>query len=343
LSILLPLNLIDLLTQPRNGELLMDRQKRFERSTAPANILLDSHPHYFQIVEWLLKLRFLTTEQVGRLLDPPRQPSSVHAILRRMYDAELITRFDVPVVETKKHWGPAQAYGAVTAIHCLDRKGRDFLAARYGVSQSEIDWKPRDNQKTGPLAHRLATNDILITMYRGAKRLGWTFEIVQTERDIHKTKYPPGYDWVTDPKTRQRKPVKADAVVRVTQIPSPKAAWLSLEVDMGTEAEKKLKQKIRLHREHYLSGAYQKRHGVRSNRTAFVVADVRDPYLTRPIDEAEWRERVEHRTLTLKRWAEEEGMKAQFWFSMGYAITEETVFTQPIWLRPFETNSEAFA
>lgn len=330
---------VDPLPTIKNGEPLMPRQKRFERAKAPANILLDSQPHYFQVVEWLLRLRFMTTEQIGRVLDPPRKPSSVHALLRRMFDAGLITRLDVSVKEVKKHWGAAQAYGAVTAVHCLDRKGRDFLAGRLEVDSIEVDWKPRDNQKTGPLAHRLATNDILITMYLGAKKLGWTFEIVQTERDIHTKE---GHDFVTDPETHERKPVKADAVARLTQTPSKKAAWLSPEVDMGTEAEKKIRQKIRLHREHYVSGDYQKRHGVKSNRTCFVVADVRDPYLIRPIDQAEWKERVRQRTLTLKHWAEAEGMGSQFWFTPGFALTEEAVWQGPIWARPGQPTPVSF-
>jgi hypothetical protein len=176
-------------------------------------------------------------------------------------------------------------------------------------------------------------------MYLAAKQQAWNCEIAQTERQIHKKG---GHDFVTDPKTGARKPVKADAVGWLNRPPSPKRAWFSLETDMGTEAEKKVKQKMRLHRQHYDSGAYQKRHDTRSSRYLFVVADIRDPYLIRPIDEAEWKQRLQHRALTMKRWAEEEGMGKQFWFSVGYALTEESVWDGPIWVTPEQKQAVSF-
>ena len=298
---------------------------------------MDANPHYLEVASWLLKLRFMTSEQLGRLLDPSVKSSAVFDLLRRAYDAHLIARFDMPI---KKRWGATQSYGALRAIHCLDAKGAEFLATRYKVARSEIDWKPRDNQKRSFLDHRLATNDVIITMYLVAKRIDWQFEIIQSQRDIHKRG---GHDWVRDPKTGKRKPVKPDAVCRLTLTPSEKSAWLSPEVDMGTEGEKKVKQKFRLHREHYdTAKSYQKRHGTTSHRVPFVVADIRDPLLTQPMDEMDWRERVGERVLTLKRWAEEEGIEQHFWFAPSFALTTETVWQQPIWLRPGASNPVSF-
>ena len=312
------------------------RQKRFERRKVAPIIPLDANPHYFQVAAWLLNLRFMTTEQLSRVLDPPRQRSAVYDLLRRLYDAGYITRFDVPL---RKRWGSAAAYGAVQAIHCLDRKGANFLADRYSVTRPEIDWQPRDNHKRGFLDHTLATNDVLITMYLGARQAGWKFDIVQTERDIHKRG---GHDRVNDPQTGQRRPVKADAVCRLSLAPADKRVWLSLEVDMGTEGEKKIKRKFRLHRQYYVTGGYQKRHGTQSNRVPFVVAAVRDPLLANPMDEADWRRRVRERVLTLKRWAEEEGMRQHFWFAASFDLTVETVWQAPLWRKPLAGQSVPF-
>jgi hypothetical protein len=308
------------------SQIVVARRQRFARRSDPVSIALDANPHYFQVATWLLRLRFMTTQQVGRVLHPVRKPRTVYDLLRRMYDAGLITRFSTP---TRKHGG-RRTY-SVQSIHCLDSAGAAFLAERYKASRSEIDWKPRDNQKHSFLDHRLATNDVLITMHLAAKRLGWQFEIIQSERDIHKRG---GHDWVTDPQTKTRKPVKADAVCRLTLNPSGRRAWLSPEVDMGTEGEKKLKQKFRLHRRHYTSGKYQERHGTTSSRIPFIVADVRDPLLSQPMDDRQWRERLGERVLTLKRWAEEEAITQHFWFAPSFALTQGTVWQQPVWLRP---------
>ena len=306
---------------------LKPRQNSFSRRKQAANIALDANPHYFQVLVWLLKLRFMTSEQIGSLLEPPIKARAVYDLLRRMYDAELITRFDMPF---RRKWGRGLTYGAAIAIHCLDRAGAAELAKHLETDRSKIDWKPRDNQKNSPLPHRLETNNVLITMYRGARRLGWQFEIVQSERDIHKRG---GHDRVIDPKTGDKKPVKADAVCRL-KLSTHESALVSLELDMGTEGEKKIKCKLRLHRQHWLTGKYQKRHGTKSSRISFVVADIRDPQIVKPMTERDWRRRVEERVLDLQRWAQEEGMKQYFWFAPAYTLNEETIWQKPLWLRP---------
>ena len=321
---------------PLAGKVTSTRQRRFERGKVDSQLALDANPHYFQVLFWLLRLRFMSSEQISRVLQPARQRSAVYDLLRRLYDAGYIARFAIPA---RKRWGREQVYGAVRAIHCLDRQGAAYLAERYRISRSEIDWKPRDNQKHGFLEHRLATNNVLITMQRGARRAGWQFDILQTEREIHKRG---GHDWVVDLATGKRKPVKPDAVCRLALTPSDQSTWLSLEVDMGTEAEKKIKRKFRLHRAHYLSGKYQQRHGTDRNRVPFVVADVRDPLLVRPPSKEDWRRRVRERVLTLKRWAEEEGMRQHFWFAASYDLTEETVWQNSVWLKPLAAGPLAF-
>ena len=311
------------------------RAGRFERNHQAANIALDANPHYFQVMAWLLKLRFMTTEQIGRVIDPSRTRSSVYDLLRRMYDAELITRFDVPF---RRKWGEGSTYGSAVAIHCLDSEGAKFLADRYETERSQIDWLPRDNQKNTSLDHRLEANNVIITMYLAAKRLDWRFDIVQSEREIHKRG---GHDRVIDSKTGDKRPVKADAVCRLT-LPTDKSAWISLELDMGTEGPKKIKRKFRLHRQHYISGKYEKRHSTRRSRILFVVADIRDPWLIKPMTEKDWRRRIEERVLMLKRWAKEAGMEHHFWFTSAIDLTEETVWHKPIWLRVATVGKVSF-
>ena len=306
---------------------LKPRQNSFSRRKQAANLDLDSNPHYFQVMAWLLKLRFMTTDQIARVLDPPIKARAVYDLLRRMYDEKVITRFDMPF---RRKWGRGMTYGAAIAIHCLDRAGAVFLAERLKTDRSEIDWKPRDNQKNSPLPHRLETNNVLVTMHGGARRLGWQFEIVQSEREIHKRG---GHDWLTDPTTNARRPVKADAVCRL-KLSTNESALISLELDMGTEGEKKIKRKLRLHRQHWLTGKYQKRHGTKSSRIPFVVADIRDPWLVNPMGEDDWKRRIGERVLLLKRWAQEEEIEQHFWFAPAYTLTAETIWQKPLWLRP---------
>ncbi len=59
----------------------MPRQSPYQRRETAANIHLDANPHYLQVVSWLLKLRFMTTEQLGCLLDPPRSANAVYKLV----------------------------------------------------------------------------------------------------------------------------------------------------------------------------------------------------------------------------------------------------------------------
>lgn len=301
------------------------RQRRFERRTDAPRVSVDTNPHYFQVAWWLLRLRFMTTMQIARILDPPRKRSAVYRLLRRMYDARIISRFDVPA---ERSWGKPSAYGAVRAIHCPDTKAAHLVTNRLGVSRSEIAWRPRDNLKRSTLRHTLATNDVLITMHRGAQRIGYDLEIVQTERDIHRRG---GHDFVVDPEDGIEKPVKADAVCRLVR-PDGKSIWLSLEIDMGTEGEGKIRRKYRLHRRHVTSGAFEARHAARNSRVAFIVGDVRNPLLARPLTQGAWQRRVRVREQQLKEWAGEEGMNRQFWFTARFSLTDDSVWQQPVWL-----------
>ena len=82
-------------TQPEQWSLrvaLMPKQNPLQRRDSAANILLDASPHYLQVLSWLLIFRFMSAEQLARLLDPPRTLNAVQKLLRRMFDAQLIAR-----------------------------------------------------------------------------------------------------------------------------------------------------------------------------------------------------------------------------------------------------------
>jgi hypothetical protein len=312
------------------------RQKRFERREDPPPVDVAADHRCFQLFHWLLKLRFLTTDQIARLLYRPGSRKYAERRLRALYDNQYLDRFPWPV---ERRWGRTRAqFGAVRAIHCLDKQGAGFLADHYGVARSEVDWQPRDNRKPGALEHTLALNDFQITAHLAAQREGWQFEIVQTEREVDKQD---GHDRVRDPVTSRLVTVRPDGVCRLIFGPSRQGIYFSPELDMGTEGPKKIRAKARAHVAHFTSGAYERRHGVTSSRVLFVVADVRDPLLERPLDEDEWRARVVARCEDLKHWTEDEiagARKDLFWYVPAFALTEETIYRAPVWSRAGESG-----
>jgi hypothetical protein len=308
-----------------------ERQKRFEPRQNPPPIDVTASHRFFQLFWWLLRLRFLETRQIARLLYPPGSRKYAERQLRALYDNGYLDRFPMPVA---RRWGrtPAQ-FGAVRAIHCLGRLGAQYLAGQLNVDQRAIDWRPRDNRQPGPLAHTLALNDFLIAAHLAAEKAGWAFEIVQTEREVSRED---GHDRVRDPLTGRMVTVKPDSVCRLVFTPSRQGIYFSPEIDMGTEGPKKIKAKVRTHVAHFTSGGYSRRHGTSSCRIVFVVADVRDPLLARPLTEAEWHERVAARCAHLKSWAEEAipgPRRDLFWFAPVSALDAETIFQTPIWCR----------
>jgi hypothetical protein len=317
------------------------RQKRFERKDNPPPIDVANDHRLFQVLYWLLRLRFLETKQIARLLYQPGSRKYAERQLRALYDNGYVDRFPWPV---ERRWGKTRAqFGAVRAIHCLDERGARLLAGQLEVERKEVDWRPRDNRQPGNLEHTLALNDFLITAYLAAQAEGWTFEIVQTEREVNRQD---GHDRVTDPATGRRVTVKPDSVCRLIFTPSRQGMYFSPELDMGTEGPKKIRAKVRAHVAHFKSGGYQKRHGTTSHRILFVVADVRDPRLARPLTEVEWRERVAGRCESLKGWIEDAvpgERRDLFWVAPAFALTGETVYQGRVWRRAGQRGAHALA
>lgn len=307
------------------------RQKRFERHPDPDPIDVTSSHRFFQLFYWLLRLRFLESKQVARLLYKSGSRKYAERQLRALYDNAYLDRFPWPV---DRRWGKSRnQFGAVRAIHCLDERGAEFLAQQLEVERGQIDWRPRDNRKPGNLEHTLELNRFLITAHLAAQRQGWTFEILQTEREINSRH---GHDRVHDPATGHRVTVKPDSVCRLIFTPSRQGIYLSPELDMGTEGPKKIKAKLRAHVAHFEGGAYERRHGTVSSRILFVVADVRDPLLEQPLTKEEWQARVRARCEDLKRWTEDEiagPRRDLFWFAPLFDLSVKTIYREPVWQR----------
>jgi hypothetical protein len=226
------------------------RQKRFERRPDPPPLEVDGNLRFLQLFHWLLQLRFLTTEQITRLLYRPGSRKYAERQLRALYDNGYLDRFPAPVA---RKWGATRAqFGAVRAIHCLDEAGARYLAGQWEVARAQIDWRPRDNRRPGNLAHTLALNDFLIMAHRAALKQGWTFELLQSERAIHKAD---GHDRATDPATGERVTIRPDSVCRLVFTPTRRGIYFSPEIDMGTEGPGKIKAKVRAHAAHFMSGA----------------------------------------------------------------------------------------
>jgi hypothetical protein len=274
------------------------RLPRYRRASTPPPMQLTARD--IRIVNWVYQMRFVTREQIQRLEFSPSTASYCKRRLALLFHNGYLDRKFIPA---------PGSFGSTKAIHCLASKGARLLAHEL---KAEIDWRPRDAERELYfLQHTLASNDFRTYVTIASQRLGLSLDWTN-ERTLRREEMK---DYVADPRRGgQKLAVIPDGYFRLTN--KTTNASFALELDRATVEEKPFKTKVRALGEWKLSGKYARRHGTDSLRVLFVVApNSRDP------------ERVSR----IKRWSEAEGGRSLFWFADAADISEESVFTQPIW------------
>lgn len=243
--------------------------------------------------------RYLTTRQI-HLLFFGGSMSQTRLRLTKLYHNGYLDRVHRPVTE-----------GSGEAIYCLDRRGANVLASNLDVDRDRMFWQgKRKTLSQNSLEHALRVNDFRVAMKvacdligRAKFSSGWVDE--QLLRDLdQKVKLPSQ----SDPDQYIECPLVADGFFGL-EFQNGAVKFFMLELDLGTESNRRFGLKAKAYREYLRSGKYQE---------VFESDDFRVLVITPS----------SRRTENLMRTAREAGDKAMFWF------TDMTQYTQEYNLRP---------
>lgn len=260
-----------------------------------------------QILEWVEKCRFLTREQIQRVLFTSRAASACKRRLTALYHNGYLGRLLLPV--------PA-AYGASQAVYYLDQRGAAVLS-RSVLAGSDVNWRRRDHEREELfLAHTLDINDVRIAFSLACRSRGLALEWFD-ERSLRRLAI------VERVKAANHETITLlpDAYFTITT--SASTDGFALEVDRATVPERRMRARIRAYGEWAASGSYRRKLPAQSLRVLFAVTD---------------RRRDPRRLDRLKAWCEEERGRSLFWF-VDRAGLEGDVLEDPVWLMASENEA----
>jgi len=214
-------------------------------------------PREQAILEAVYAHRYLTRNQIVRLLFNPRSATWVDEKLKRLYHNGYLERLFLPV---------APGSGSPPAVYCLDRKGRDLLAELRGLNKTEVFWrKTVDTARDLPfLAHTLAINGFRITLSLACQQQGFALSWLD-ERTLKSSAYKAE---VVDA-DGQTLVIVPDGYGRLRRASSQ--ACFFLELNNGSQEKKAFRRKVRGHLL-FAHGPYQERYRSQS-LTALLVSN----------------------------------------------------------------------
>ena len=235
-----------------------------------------------QVVLSVYAYRALRREQIEKLFFPSRNTANER--LQRLYHHGFLER----------RWSPVEyGQGTSQAIYLLAEKGADLVAQQLGIDRGAVAWQESYNQVGSPfLEHTLMVNEVRIAVTQAASQAGYTVEKWVTEEELKATK-----DTVqvsTSGGARRKMAVIADAYFVLNL--GDKRGHFFLEVDRGTEANKRWGLRVQGYRVYTESGQYSERYGTRSLRVLTVTIGPK-------------------RLANLKRTTERAGGRQMFWFT----------------------------
>ena len=282
-----------------NPTVRQKRLPRFRRSASPPPICLT--PRDLQILEWIHRCRFLTREQIQRLLFTPGAESSCKRRLTLLFHNSYVGRLFLPL---------RNAYGASRAVYYLHRAGVRLLAhtRRLEAGLTERPWREGEREEVF-LSHTLDINEVRIAFTLACRQRGLKLEWLD-ERTLRRL----------DVRQRLRGPVTAavilpDAYFTIGE--GDAVDGFALEVDRGTVPERRMRARMTAYGEWAASGTYRRRLPAASLRVLFAITS--------------W-DRDGQRLAHLKRWCEEEGGRSLFWFVDGRHLAAADVLVDPVWL-----------
>jgi hypothetical protein len=252
-------------------------------------------PRDRQVVQTVYEYRFLRREQIETLLFPSR--NTANRRLKHLFQHGFLKRLLPPV---------RLGEGRPQPIYALDERGADLIAAQGDVSREEIRWRKKDNRTSYLfLDHTLNNNTFRIAVTLAAKKQGYRILRWLDERDIKTL----GERVPAPGKQVRYLPVTPDAFFEIDL--GDRQAGFFLEMDMGTMANRRFKDKVRAYILYKTGGHYEKRFGTGSLRVLTVTTS--------------------HRRLrNLKRTTEGAGGRSLFWFTTLQMLSPEQIL-RPVW------------
>ena len=147
--------------------------------------------------------------------------------LRQLVEAGILRRIAQPVF-------PTDHTGSKPYVFALDRVGAHVVSHHSGLDLHEIDWQPKEAERKASflfLDHTLAIVDFYLALTRACTAHDVTLAQWTGERVLrrHPAKVPV---WL-DNGRQETVPLVPDAFYQL-MLPSEDAAWLFLEMDLGT-------------------------------------------------------------------------------------------------------------
>jgi DNA-binding HxlR family transcriptional regulator len=248
-----------------------------------------------QVIHTVYKHRFLRRDQIQTLLFPSQ--NTANRRLQHLFQHGFL----------KRHLPPVRlGEGRQQAIYALDERGADLIAAENGLAREEVRWRKKDNRASFLfLDHTLHINDFRIAITLAVKKRGHQAQRWLDERDVKAM----GERVPVPGKQKRYLPVTPDAFFEVDF--GDRKAGFFLEMDMGTMANKRFKNKVRAYIIYKTKGYYEKKFGITSLRVLTVTTSQR-------------------RLRNLKRATESAKGQSLFWFTTFEALSSEQI-TQSVW------------
>jgi hypothetical protein len=265
-----------------------------------------------EIIRAVYTYRTLTSEQIERLffIQPGQpRPSNTRCNLRLqgLFHYGFLARDEQAQKITD---------GRKPFLYLLDRRGADYLASIDDIDVDSLDWRPSHNRlSTLFLDHLLKTNDVRLEIER-ACRLQDALTLAQWIDD-RTLKRDEMREIVTIKGARgQDRDVALipDGYFRISHPDGSGAYHTLLEVDMGTESSRQIKQKIESYVAFWKSGRYTQRFNTKDSpmRVLFVTTS-------------------ETRLRNMMRTTRGVKFSYSFWFTTFARLSAESVLFEPIW------------
>ena len=205
-----------------------EQSKKRPRPSSPIGVPED------RILRALLRFFYLTAIQIGRTCGlSPRSLTYTQTRVKALVDHGYVQRIFLP---------RASQRGSAPSVYCLSRKGLNYLRDQ-GLDISRIRYRPSEQQESLlHLSHTLEVNDFLISCYELERRHP-EVEVreMRHERDLKREPFR------VEDSQEGKIVVCPDAWVdlRLRQADETVQSCLVLELDRGTEEERKFRHKVR--------------------------------------------------------------------------------------------------
>lgn len=275
------------------------RLRRDRRASQPPPMQLTDRDQ--AIIRAVHDFRLLRQDQLAQLFFGSR--STAQRVLQRLYQHRYLNRHFLPVYAGR---GPT--------LYTLDQRGVELLRLEAGLDP--IKRYAANDLKSDFLNHLAAINDVRIAVTLAAQRAG--YELVRWLSDYD---LKADYDRVQIAGASGRRQLVSLIPDSYFTLKTPRGyANCFLEMDMGTMALERFKNKVRAYIVYHQTGAFEQRYGARSVRILTVTHSPK---------------RLAH----LKTATEAAGGRQPFWFALDSDLMSDMILSHPVWQVATETTS----